>query len=459
MNETIAAISTAPGEGAIGIVRLSGDRTEEILGVLLGKPRETFEDRKLYYGTIKEPSSNIKIDEVLAVYMAAPRTYTREDVAEIYCHGSHISVRKILEAALTCGATLAERGEFTKRAFLNGRIDLAQADAVIDIIKAGTDLAHGAALGRLEGRLSNLIREIRSLLADAIAEAVVNIDYPDEDENPAHDDSAVMRIANMAEDAAAQMRTLIDTADTGRMIRDGVSVVITGKPNVGKSSLLNSLLRENRAIVSELPGTTRDRIEEYANVQGIPVKFTDTAGIRNAEGEIEQVGIDMAEEAVASADIVLLLIDGSESLDENDKRVAETISGKTTILLVTKSDKHQKVDLTESDILIPAARIIKISSVTGDGIQELEDEIANLVFGGKTPSRESLLVTDVRQKNLLIQAEAEAKKGAVSLRKGEPLDIAEVDLRAAWESLGEIIGETVTEDILDRVFERFCVGK
>jgi tRNA modification GTPase len=459
MNETIAAISTAPGEGAIGVVRLSGNRAEEILGELIGRPRESFEDRKLYYGTIKEPSSNLAIDEVLAVYMKSPRTYTREDVAEIYCHGSHISVRKILEAALACGAILAERGEFTKRAFLNGRIDLAQADAVIDVIKAGTDLAHGAAVGRLEGRLSNSIREIRSLLADAIAEAIVNLDYPDETQDQQHDDSATAKIADIAFEAVMKIRELIDTADTGRMIRDGVSAVICGKPNVGKSSLLNALLRESRAIVSEIPGTTRDRIDEYANVQGIPVKFTDTAGIRNAEGEIERVGIDMATEAIQSADIILFVIDGSESLDENDKRAWENVSDKTVILLVSKSDKCQVIDLTEVKTLSPDSRIIKISSVTGEGIFELENEIANLIFGGKTISRESLLVTDIRQKKLLIRAEAEAQKGIDSLRAGEPLDFSETDLRAARDSLGEIIGETVTEDILDRVFERFCVGK
>jgi tRNA modification GTPase len=459
MNDTIAAISTAPGEGAIGIVRLSGNRAREILGKLIGRLPESFEDRKLYYGTVKEPSSNLVIDEVLAVYMKSPRTYTREDVAEIYCHGSHISVRKILEAALACGAVLAERGEFTKRAFLNGRIDLAQADAVIDVIKAGTDFAHGAALNRLEGKLSNRIREIRSSLADAIAEAVVNLDYPDEAGDPLHDDSANMRIADIASDAVMQIRELIDTADTGRMIREGVSAVICGKPNVGKSSLLNALLRELRAIVSEIPGTTRDRIDEYANVQGIPVKFTDTAGIRNAEGEIEQVGIDIATEAIRLADIILFVIDGSESLDENDKRAWENVSGKTVILLVSKSDKSQAVDFLEVKKFSPDSRVIKISSVTGEGIHELENEIANLIFGDKTISRESLLVTDIRQKNLLIRAEEETQKGIDSLRAGEPLDFSETDLRAARDSLGEIIGETVTEDILDRVFERFCVGK
>ncbi|MDR2609899.1 MAG: 50S ribosome-binding GTPase, partial [Clostridiales Family XIII bacterium] len=292
MNETIAAISSAPGEGAIGIVRISGGRAEEILSRLFrrtdGSAAESFEDRKLYYGMICAPAPDSEtscrgsknfppgavIDEVLAVSMKKPHTYTREDIVEIYCHGSHISVRKILEAALTCGAVLAAPGEFTKRAFLNGRIDLAQADAVIDLIKAGTDLAHESALGRLGGNLSNRIREIRSGLADALAEAVANLDYPNEDENPSDSSSAAARIADMVDGAAGRMRELIETASAGRMVRDGVNVVIAGKPNVGKSSLLNALLRESRAIVSDIPGTTRDRIEEYANVHGIPVRFT-----------------------------------------------------------------------------------------------------------------------------------------------------------------------------------------
>lgn len=459
MSETIAAISSAPGEGAIGVVRISGDRAEEILGKLFRRAGNDFEAKKLYYGTIQEPSSNRVIDEVLAVYMAAPRTYTREDVAEIYCHGSYISVKRILEAVLFCGAVLAEPGEFTKRAFLNGRIDLAQADAVIDVIRARTDLAHTAAVGQLGGRLSDRIRAIRSLLADALAETVVNLDYPDEDEDPVSDNSAAARIAKMLEEAAEKMRELIETAEAGRMIRDGVNVVIAGKPNVGKSSLLNALLRETRAIVSDIPGTTRDRIEEYANIHGAPVKFVDTAGIRDAEGTVEQIGIDMARDAAQGADIILFVVDGSEGIDEYDKKVAAQLGGKTVIVVVSKSDICQEITLTDARALIPDSRVMHISSVSGAGISELENHIAELIFGGGVSPGERLFVTNMRHKNLLVRASAEVAKAVEELRAGAPLDFAEVEMRAAHDSLGEIIGETVTDDILDRVFERFCVGK
>ncbi|MDR1068753.1 MAG: tRNA uridine-5-carboxymethylaminomethyl(34) synthesis GTPase MnmE [Clostridiales Family XIII bacterium] len=459
MSETIAAISSAPGEGAIGVVRISGDRAKEILGRLFCPAGSDFEERKFYYGTIQEPSSNCVIDEVLAVYMAAPRTYTREDVAEIYCHGSYLSVKRILEAVLFCGAVPAEPGEFTKRAFLNGRIDLAQADAVIDVIRARTDLAHTAAVGQLGGRLSERIRAIRSVLADALAETVVHLDYPDEDEDPASDNSAAVRIAKMLEGAAEEIRELVETAEAGRMVCDGLNVVIAGKPNVGKSSLLNALLRETRAIVSDVPGTTRDRIEEYANVHGIPVKFVDTAGIRDAEGEVEQIGIDMALDATRDADIILFLVDGSGGIDDYDKKVAARLGGKTAVTLVSKSDAYQVINLTDAEALIPGSPVMSVSSVSGAGIAELEKHIAELVFGGEISPGERLLVTNARHKNLLVRALAETEKAAGELRSGAPLDFAEVEMRAAYDSLGEIIGETVTDDILDRVFERFCVGK
>jgi tRNA modification GTPase len=266
----------------------------------------------------------------------------------------------------------------------------------------------------------------------------------------------------MVDGAARETRELIDTAGAGRMLRDGVNVVITGKPNVGKSSLLNALLRETRAIVSDTPGTTRDRVEEYANVRGIPVRFTDTAGIREAEGEIERIGVDMAADAVRDADIVLFVADGNSGIDENDAGVADIIRAageKTALLAVSKSDISQAINLAEAERLLPFAKTFPVSSVTMDGIPELEDGIADLVFGGRTASRERILVADARQKNLLLRAEAEATEAALALRAGEPLDFAEVNIRAAYDALGEITGETVTEDILDRVFEKFCIGK
>ena len=468
MSETIAAISTAYGEGGIGIVRISGDRAKEILGNLFCAPGQTslqeesssaFEDRKIKYGYIVEPSSNEKIDEVLALFMEAPRTYTMEDVVEIYCHGSIVSIRKILSAALACGATLAQPGEFTKRAFLNGRIDLAQADAVIDLIQAKTDKGYSSAFKQLEGSLSSRVNELREELVDALAEVVVNLDYPDEDEDFTDDFSANSEIARRLEIVLTGLDTLIDSAQTGRMIREGINVVITGKPNVGKSSVLNALLREARAIVSDVPGTTRDKIEEFLSVRGIPLKLTDTAGIRDSSNAIETMGIEMSKEAIRMADLVALILEASEPLSEEDRAIAKTLRGKKVLILLNKSDLPKKINDHEVKEILPEAAIIEISALTGEGIEDIEEHIERAVYRGNVSQGDSLLVTNVRHKNLLIKAREETQKAIDMLRNGEALDFVEVDVRAAFDFLGEITGQTLTDDIMDRVFSRFCVGK
>ena len=464
MSETIAAISTAYGEGGIGIVRISGEKALEILNSLFYSPGQTdslfsFADRKMNYGYIKEPSSNELVDEVLAVYMKAPRTYTKEDVVEIYCHGSIVSLRRILALILSGGAVMAEPGEFTKRAFLNGRIDLAQADAVIDLIQAKTDRGYEAAFDQLEGGLSAKINSIRSALTDALAEIVVNLDYPDEDENALDVDSAASGIKKNLEMIESVLKELIDTADTGRMIREGIDVVITGRPNVGKSSVMNALLRDARAIVSDIPGTTRDRIEEYLSLRGIPVKLTDTAGIRDADNSIEEIGIAMSKKAASNADLIALILDSSEALQKEDLMIAESLAEKDAVVMLNKTDLPGAIDVDRVHELLPKAVIIEISALTGEGIDIFEDYVEKAVYGGTLKQSGSLLVTNVRHKDLLVKASEEILKAIEMLGEGEALDFVEVDVRMAFDYLGEITGQTVTEDILDRVFSRFCVGK
>lgn len=464
MNETIAAISTAYGEGGIGIVRISGDNAIDILNTLFRSPKGidrtlNFEDKKMKYGYITGPSSDEIIDEVLVVLMKAPSTYTKEDVVEIYCHGSIVSLRKILSSVLACGAVPAEPGEFTKRAFLNGRIDLAQADAVIDLIQAKTDKSYESALGQLEGALSTKVNELRTELADALAEVLVNLDYPDEDENPEDDSSAAAGIKRHLEVVILGLDELINTAETGRMIREGISIVITGKPNVGKSSVLNALLRESRAIVSEIPGTTRDKIEEFLSIKGIPLKLTDTAGIRDSDNTIEAIGIEMSKKAAQSADMIALIIDASEPLSKEDEEIAKNLSEKEILVILNKTDLPQISSKKDIEKFLPMAQVIEISALTGKGINQIEDYIVNAVYGGKVYQSDSLLVTNVRHKDLLLKAREEALIANNMISNGEALDFVEVNVRASFDYLGEITGQTISDDILDRVFSRFCVGK
>jgi tRNA modification GTPase len=427
----------------------------------------------MIYGHIIEPSSSEIVDEVLAVYMEAPATYTREDMAEIYCHGSTVSLRRVLSSVLSLGVRLAESGEFTKRAFLAGRIDLAQADAVIDMIKAKTDLSYDLALSQLSGGLSSRVSEIRSALTGILAEITVNIDYPDEG---AGVEAEVALVSKLKGDILACLELIADlsaTAETGKMIREGVNVAIIGKPNVGKSSLLNALLRENRAIVTELPGTTRDRIEEYLDIEGIPVKLTDTAGIRETEDEIEKIGVQQAREAAEAADIILFVVDGSCELTEEDTELLEAVSesarGKV-VILENKSDLNYGIYVNDVGIidtcviagstrnLEPISKI-SVSSKTGDGISWVKSYIKESVLGDKVKVNDGVYVTSIRHKDLLAKAQAALLSSIASLESGEALDFAETDIKEAYDNLGEITGETLTSDILDRVFAEFCVGK
>ncbi|MDD2484755.1 MAG: tRNA uridine-5-carboxymethylaminomethyl(34) synthesis GTPase MnmE [Eubacteriales bacterium] len=459
MEETIAAIATAFGEGGIGIVRISGEKSKEILETIfkpIGMTKETsIANRRLAYGHIVNPKEGSVIDEVLAVFMPGPASYTCEDVVEIQCHGSVIALGKIFSLVLAQGARIAEPGEFTKRAFLNGRIDLSQAEGVIDLIRAKTDKAFETALDQMEGGISALVRECRAALTDLLVQIAVNIDYPEED----IEEMTYEKLLLGTEEISERVRKLLSTAETGRMIREGLRVTIVGRPNVGKSSLMNALLRESRAIVTNIPGTTRDTIEEVLSLRGIPVYLTDTAGIHETEDLIEQIGIEKSKEAFQKADLILFMIDGSLPLRVEDKEIALHIGERKTIVLVNKMDLGKQVSTEELKELLPEAMFLDTSLVEGNKTDELEEKILSLVYGGEVKQDESCLVTNARQKDLLLRTEEALQDAIETTKRGEALDFVEMDIRTAWDLLGEMIGETVSESIIDEVFARFCLGK
>ncbi len=471
MEETIAAIATAPGEGGIGIVKISGMKSVDILKSVFryksgGRILE-IQERRMVYGDIV--SEDGIIDEAMVVCMKAPHTYTGEDVVEIQCHGSIISLRRILSLVISRGAVLAQRGEFTKRAFLNGRLDLSQAEAVIDVVRARSDRGYDSAVSQLQGSLSTVIGDIRGKLADLLAEVVAHIEYPEED----FEELTYASIISRLNEISASVKKLADSADTGRAIRDGLKISIVGKPNVGKSSLMNSILKVDRAIVTDIPGTTRDLIEEFASIEGIPVRIIDTAGIRATDDSIEKIGIEKSREAISSSDLVLMMLDSSASLEDEDLQILSLLEGKKYIIILNKCDLPQIIDREYlsglekrgddvfSDKLFIGAEpvILKLSTVTGEGIDALTDEIKKYVYNGQIVPENELLITNVRHSALLEEALQSIFDAVGMLENGEALDFAECDIRSAWLSLGEITGEAVTDDIIQEVFSRFCLGK
>ena len=456
MVDTIAAIATAYGEGGIGIIRISGPEAFGILeGVFVHGGKNEIQPRRVVYGKVVDPKSGSVIDEALAIYMKAPASYTAEDVVEIHCHGSVVSLRKTLALVLKMGARLAEPGEFTKRAFLNGRIDLSQAEAVMDVVKAKTDKNFDVAISQLEGSLSGKINEIRHHILDLLVDITVNIDYPDEDiEEMTYDqlEASLSLIGEMIE-------KLLATADTGRMIREGIRIAIVGRPNVGKSSLMNLLLKESRAIVTEIPGTTRDTIEEALTVRGIPVYLIDTAGIRQTGDVIEKIGIEKAKAAFNTADYIIFIIDASQQISDEDIEILDYLKDRKSLILLNKQDKGNQVIATDIADKSPNSDIICTSFIRGEGITEIEDKIEELVYGGEITQEESVMVSNVRHTELLRKS-SEAVRDALKMTVSrEPLDIIEIDVRNAYDHLGEITGDTVTDEILNEVFSRFCLGK
>lgn len=453
MEETIAAIATTPGEGGIGIIRISGENAREILEHIFS--RVNIVPRMMHYGFVRDNFSGELIDEVMAVYFKAPYSYTAEDVVEIQCHGSLVSLRKILALVLKNGARMAEPGEFTKRAFLNGRLDLSQAEAVIDLIRAKSDISFDVALNQLEGNFSKTIREIRADLMDSLVNISVNIDYPDEDIEQLTFENLVSALTSVQK----KIGKMLKTSDTGRMITEGFKVSIIGKPNVGKSSLMNALLKETRAIVTSIPGTTRDTIEEMLTIRGTPVKLTDTAGIRETEDIIEKIGIEKSKEAFNHADLVIFMTDISRPLDEEDFAIIKHIGDRKTIVVLNKSDLNKAFDAEEISKLLPGASIIEASVANGQGIEKIEDIVENLVYGGDIKQNSSMMVTNVRHKNLLEEAHHALADGIEMAKLEQPLELLEIDVNRAYECLGAIIGEEVEEDIINEVFARFCLGK
>ena len=450
MEDTIAAIATAYGEGGIGIIRISGEDSRDILRkIFTGK----IESRRLSYGKIMD--ENEHIDEVLAVYMKGPKTYTGEDVVEINCHGSIVALRKTLALVLSKGARMAEPGEFTKRAFLNGRLDLSQAEAVIDVIKAKSDRSFDVAISQLEGSLSKRIEKIRQALLDLLVEVTVNIDYPDEDIEIMTYDKARDCLCNIRN----MIGELLATSGSGRMIREGIRIAIVGKPNVGKSSLMNCLLRESRAIVTEIPGTTRDTIEEAVSIRNLPVYLIDTAGIRDTDDTVEKIGIEKTKEAFNNADYIILVVDGSRPLTSEDEEIISYVRGRRALVLLNKRDLGAEVTVDVISEKLPDCDIIETALSKGEGLKEIEDNIESLVYGGQISQGESLMVNNVRHIDLLKHADSAAGDALSLLEIMEPLDIVEIDIRNAYDFLGEIVGDTVSDEIINEVFARFCLGK
>lgn len=455
MEDTIAAVATALGEGGIGIVRISGENAKSILDqIFISVYDNAFENRKLVYGHVIDEERKT-IDEALAVYMKAPNTYTKEDVVEINCHGSIVSLKKTLELVLRKGARIADRGEFTKRAFLNGRLDLSQAEAVIDMIKAKTDKGYEVALNQLEGHLSVKITELRDQILELLAHVIVNIDYPDDDIEEITYENLKHRVKKIND----EVKTLLKTSDTGKILKEGLNTVIIGKPNVGKSSLMNALLRESRAIVTEVPGTTRDTIEEMVNINHIPLRIIDTAGIRETEDVVEKIGVEKSKESFNKADLIIFILNASEELSQEDREIMKNIENKKAIILLNKTDLPEKIDINEVKKKLPMKKIIYSSIVNRLGILELEEEITKMVYSGEVRQEESLLITNARHVGLLEKAKNSLNDALDMIDNKEALDFIEVDIRSAWETLGEIIGETVSEDIINEVFSRFCLGK
>ncbi len=460
-DDTIAAISTPLGEGGIGIVRMSGMDSVAIAGQIFLSPKnklpKEIKSFQLTYGHILDPLTGGKIDEVLLSVMRSPYSYTKEDVVEINCHGGMISLMKILELVLGLGARLAEPGEFTKRAFLNGRIDLSQAEAVLDLIRSKTDESRRIALDQLQGGLSEKITSLRDRVMDVCVNIEAYIDFPeDEIETVSKQD-----LSASMEDIHRKLLTLVKTYDEARFFREGLSTAIVGRPNVGKSSLLNALLQKDRAIVTEIPGTTRDTIEEYLNIRGLPLRIMDTAGIRDVKDLAEKEGVKRSLQSIVNSDLVIALFDRSEPLQEEDFEVLKKIKDKNTLFVLNKSDLPAAFDRTSFSafILNPSSLLLTISATRGAGIEELKDAIFGSCLKNWKEAREGVIVTNLRHKTAIQNAQASLMNAMQALTENQPIEIIALELRDSLDKLGEIVGAITTEDILERIFNEFCIGK
>ncbi|EKI4478335.1 tRNA uridine-5-carboxymethylaminomethyl(34) synthesis GTPase MnmE [Staphylococcus pseudintermedius] len=456
--DTITSISTPMGEGAIGIVRLSGHDAVEIADKLY-KGKHLLKDvptHTINYGHIIDPETEEVVEEVMVSVLRAPRTFTREDIVEINCHGGILTINRVLELTMTYGARMAEPGEYTKRAFLNGRIDLSQAEAVMDFIRSKTDRASKVAMNQIEGRLSYLIKRQRQSILEILAQVEVNIDYPEYDDV---EDATTEFLLERSQEIKQEIQKLLDTGVQGKIMREGLSTVIVGKPNVGKSSMLNNLIQDNKAIVTEVAGTTRDVLEEYVNVRGVPLRLVDTAGIRETEDIVERIGVERSRKALSEADLILFVLNYNEPLTEDDRKLYEVIKNEDAIVIINKTDLEQRLDLAEVETMVGDMPIIQTSMLQQQGIDELEIQIRDLFFGGEVQSQDMTYVSNSRHISLLKQAKNAIQDAIDAAEMGVPMDMVQIDLTRTWEILGEIIGESASEELIDQLFSQFCLGK
>ena len=458
LEDTIAAVGTAPGESGIGIIRISGKLSIDILDRLFKSKRweSVYEipSRYMAYGYIIDSNGQI-IDEVLSVIMKGPYSYTAEDLVEIHCHGGIIPIKKIMNMVLKEGARLAEAGEFTKRAFLNGRIDLTQAEAVIDIITAKTDTNLTNALDQLHGSLSYQIKEVMNILLSVISHIEASIDFPEHD----IEEMTLENVKSNTQIVKEKVKGLLSTYDEGKIQKEGLNTAIIGRPNVGKSSLLNVFLKENRAIVTDIPGTTRDVIEEFFNLRGILIKLIDTAGLRETDDVVEKIGVERTREAISRADLIILIIDASEKLTKEDRNIIDLILKKDVIVALNKIDKGINVEINEIEDAFGKENLIKMSIKELKGLEDLEEAIVGKVYKGEVRSKDTFLINNVRHKALLEKAEESLYKALDAIEIGIPIDLISVDIKDAWNYLGEITGDAIEDAIVIEIFERFCIGK
>ncbi|WP_088834843.1 tRNA uridine-5-carboxymethylaminomethyl(34) synthesis GTPase MnmE [Paenibacillus tyrfis] len=455
--DTIAAIATPMGEGGIAVIRVSGDEAVPVCDkIFAGKSKLTeVPTHTVNYGYIRDPETGARVEESLVTVMRAPRSFTKEDVVEISCHGGFVSVRKVLDLLLEHGARLAEPGEFTKRAFLNGRIDLSQAEAVIDLIRAKSDRAFRIALKQSEGSLSKTIKELRHRLVELMAHIEVNIDYPEHDV----EEMTNAFIKEKCADALSDIERMLTTAQQGKILREGLVTAIVGRPNVGKSSLLNTLAQEERAIVTDIAGTTRDVVEEYVHVNGIPLKLLDTAGIRETSDLVEQIGVEKSRQALSDADLILFVCNGAEPLQPDEYVLIDQLKDRQVIAIINKQDLPQ---LIEEEVLKEAFgedRVVRMSLLAQQGITDLEKAIASIFFSGQVESSDLTYVSNARHIHLLKQARLALTEAHEAAEAFVPIDMIQIDIRNAWEHLGEIIGDSVSESLIDQIFSQFCLGK
>lgn len=455
--DTIAALSTPYGTGGIGIIRVSGENAFKVVSKIFvsSKEMKDIATHTVTYGKIADPKSGGIVDEVLLLKMCKPHTFTREDVIEINCHGGIVVINRVLELLFKNGARPAEAGEFTKRAFLNGRIDLSQAEAIIDLINSKTIESSKAAVNHLEGRLSGRLKEIRRVLVELLAHIEVTVDYPEHDIEEITGEMVLDSLRKIKK----QLIELAGTFERGKLLREGISVVIVGKPNVGKSSLLNQLAGSARAIVTDIPGTTRDIIEEYINIKGIPAKITDTAGIRETEDVVEKMGVDRARHAIEEADLVIMVVSADTGLLEEDLDVISSIKGKKCITLINKIDLVDRERIEEIRSKLDSANVLEASVIREQGIEGLEDQIAAMFVKGQIAQNNEVLLTNARHKNLVDKAVNSIDQALDAHAMGMPLDMITIDIKNSADFIGQITGESIDEAVMHNIFSRFCIGK